>query len=146
MSTSTGLIIRVAAALVLVLVVGYGAWGRAPRRAAAPRELRRLVAAAVLLYAVGVVAVLARRPVPAVAAFAGGVAAASLAAWLSRGNRPDEGDDNDGGGGGRPPVDRTPPRDSGPQVQPELDWARFDRERRQWERGPDRLPAPAARD
>jgi hypothetical protein len=139
-SSPIGFILRLAGAVVLVLLVSYGAWGRAPHRAAAPRDLRRLVIAAVVLYAVGVAAVLARRPIPSIAAFAGGVAAASLAAWLSRGGNTDDGDDNGGGGGGRPPIDRTPPP-PGPDGLPEVDWGRFDRERRGWERGADRPPA-----
>ena len=134
MSSSPGLILRCVAALALVVLVAYSAWGRAPRRAAAPRDLRRLVAAAVALYAVGVLAVLSHRPVPAIAAFGGGVGAASLAAWLSRGADPDGGDDHGGGGGGRPPLDRTPPPDRG--GTPVTDWTRFDRERERWSRSP----------
>jgi hypothetical protein len=113
--------------LLLVVAILIAARGRAPRHAPAPDELRRLVASAVVLYVVGLFALLENHPTLSTVAFAGGVGTASLAAWLSRGADPG---DDDSDGGDDPPTDVPPPDPEGAQ---DWDWERFDRERREWE-------------
>ena len=113
--------------LLLVVAIVIAARGRAPRRAPSPDDLRRLVGSAIVLYAVGLVALLDDHPTLSTVAFACGVGTASLAAWLSRGADP--GDDGPGGGED-PPADVPPPDPNGALG---WDWERFDRERRDWE-------------
>ena len=125
MTVSSSLLEKLGFALLLVVAIVVAARGRAPRRAVAPGELRRLVASALVLYAVGIVAVVAHHATLATIVFAGGAATAALAAWLSRGT-----DSDDGPGDGGAPLDRTPPPE--PDGATELDWARFDRLRREW--------------
>jgi hypothetical protein len=119
----------------LVLAVALGgailasAYAKAPRRSFPGPELRRLVFAAILLYAVGTVASLTRHPVLAAVLYAGGIAVSALAAWLSRGS--------DSGGGpprGDEPVDEQPPPD--PDGVPRFDWAAFERDFRDYARRP----------
>jgi hypothetical protein len=114
--------------LLLVVAILIAAHGRAPRRAPAPDELRRLVVGAIVLYAVGLFALLEGHPTLSTLAFACGVGTASLAAWLSRGADP--GDDDGPGGGEDPPADVPPDPDGATG----WDWEHFDRERRDWER------------
>jgi uncharacterized membrane protein YfcA len=113
-------------ALALIAAIVISASVRAPRRHVPTPELRRLLIAALTLYAVGGVAIVDGHPTPAVAAFAAGVIASAFAAWLSRGP------DQDEPPGGCQPFDRTPPPD--PDGVPEIDWARFERELRDWAR------------
>jgi hypothetical protein len=113
--------------LLLVVAILIAARGRAPRRAPAPDELRRLVGSAVVLYAVGLFALLEGHPTLSTIAFACGVGTASLAAWLSRGADPGD----DGPGGGEDPPADVPPPD--PEGALGWDWERFDRERRDFE-------------
>jgi hypothetical protein len=125
-------------ALLIVRLAGTGALGaavvaaarvRAPRRRVGPWELSRLVVGALALYAAGFAALRGHRAMLATIAFAGGVATATLAAWLSRGHRPDDPPDD---GSGPPRSDQPPPPE--PDGVPPIDWDRFDRERRSWER------------
>jgi hypothetical protein len=110
--------------LVLMLVGGIllSACARAPRRPLPRGELRRLVIAALTLYAVGVFASLTHHPVLAGIVYVSGIAACALAAWLSRGvdgeDPPDGGED--------PPTDQRPPPD--PDGLPEFDWHVFERQ------------------
>jgi uncharacterized membrane protein YfcA len=113
-------------ALALIAVIVISASVRAPRRHVPTPELRRLLIAALTLYAVGGVAIVDGHPTPAVAAFAAGVIASAFAAWLSRGS------DQDDPPGGSEPFDRTPPPH--PDGAPEVDWDRFERELRDWAR------------
>jgi hypothetical protein len=113
--------------LLLVVAIGIAARGRAPRRAPVPAELRRLVVSALVLYAVGLFALLEGRPTLSTIAFACGVGTASLAAWLSRGA---DSDDDGPGGGQDPPADVPPPDPHGALG---WDWERFDRERNNWD-------------
>jgi hypothetical protein len=113
--------------LLLVVAIGIAARGRAPRRAPAPAELRRLVASALVLYAVGLIALIDGHPTLSTIAFACGVGTASLAAWLSRGADSDD----DGPSGGHEPPEGVPPPD--PEGLSAWDWERFDRERHDWE-------------
>jgi hypothetical protein len=110
--------------LVLVLVVGImlSACARAPRRPLPRTELRRLVFAALSLYAVGVFASLTHHAVLAGVVYVSGIAACALAAWLSRGS-----DSEDPPGGGEDPIDPGPPPDD-PDGLPLFDWPAFERQ------------------
>jgi hypothetical protein len=110
--------------LVLVLVGGImlSACARAPRRPLPRAELRRLVLAALTLYAVGVLASLTHHAVLAGVVYVSGIAACALAAWLSRGS-----DSEDPPGGGEDPIDPGPPPDD-PDGLPLFDWAAFERQ------------------
>jgi hypothetical protein len=111
---------------------------RAPRRTFPGTDLRRLVFAAITLYASGVAASLTHHEPLAAVAYSGGIAVSALAAWLSRGS--------DSGGG--PPHDEDPPDQQpppGPDGVPRFDWAAFEREFRAYSRrrtgSPERRPA-----
>lgn len=126
--------------LVLVAVVVTGialsAFARAPQRPLPPGELRRLVLAALSLYAVGVYASLTHHAVLAGIAYVAGIWACALAAWLSRGS------DSDGPPGGDEPIEQPPPPD--PDGIPEFDWSAFEQQFRSYcERG--REPVGAGR-
>ena len=95
---------KLAFALVLVAAIATSALARAPRRSADPVELRRLVACALTLYAVGGLATLTHHSVLAGLVYAAGIAVAALAAWLSRGR-----DQEDPPDGGSEPVRRGAP-------------------------------------
>jgi hypothetical protein len=112
---------KLAFAIVLVATIACSAFARAPRRAADPVELRRLVACALALYAVGGLATLTHHSVLAGLVYAAGIGVAALAAWLSRGR-----DQEDPPDGGAEPVDEEPP--PGPDGMPWWDWERFERE------------------
>jgi uncharacterized membrane protein YfcA len=113
-------------ALALIAAIVISASVRAPRRHVPTPELRRLLLAALALYAVGGVAVSDGHTKLAIVAFAAGVVSSAFAAWLSRGS------DQDDGPGGSEPFDRTPPPE--PDGMPEIDWDRFERELRDWQR------------
>src|SRR5579871_4096591 len=103
---------------------------RAPREPVERGDLRRLVLAAVILYAVGTLASLSHHPVLAGTIYASGILVCSLASWLSRGmNRADGSDGGDGYGNG-PPGDERPP--SGPDGLLTFDWDEFERELSAW--------------
>ncbi len=101
---------------------------RAPRQPIERTELRRLVLAAVVLYAVGALASLSHRGVLAGVVYASGILVCSLAVWLSRGADLDDGPDDDPGT--QPPSDEKPSR--GPDGLPLVDWDDFDHERARW--------------
>lgn len=113
-------------AALLVVAIAASACVRAPRRSAHPAELRRLVACALALYAVGGLASLTHHPVVAGLVYAAGIAVAALAAWLSRGRDQEDPPDGD------QPLEQPPPPD--PDGVPWLDWARFEREFREYAR------------
>jgi len=118
---------KIALAIALCGAILASAYAKAPRRAFPRTELSRLVLAALLLYAVGMVASLSRHAILAAILYAAGITISALAAWLSRGT--------DSGGGpprGDEPVDEEPPRD--PDGAPGFDWAAFEREFRQYAR------------
>lgn len=117
--------------LVLAVVLGAAiiasAYAKAPRRSFPGGDLRRLVVAALLLYAVGMVASLNHKGALAAVLYATGIAVSALAAWLSRGS--------DSGGGPPPgdePADEQPPPD--PDGVPRFDWAAFESEFRAYDR------------
>jgi hypothetical protein len=107
---------------------------RAPRQPTDRAELRRLVVAAVILYSVGTLASLSHHGLLAGTIYAGGILVCSLAVWLSRGMRRDDGSDGSGGGGGGngkgPPGSGRPP--SGPDGLLPFDWDEFERELSAW--------------
>ena len=117
---------KVAFAVVLAVAIVVSACARAPRHSVPASELRRLVASALVLYAVGGLATLTHHPALATLVYATGIAIAALAAWLSRGR------DQDDPPGGSEPFDEPPPPE--PDGVPRLDWERFEREFRDWER------------
>lgn len=117
---------KVAFAVVLATAIFVSACARAPRQSVPAAELRRLVASALVLYAVGGLATLTHHPALAAMVYASGIAIAALAAWLSRGR------DQDDPPGGSEPFDEPPPPE--PDGLPGLDWERFEREFRDWER------------
>jgi len=92
--------------LVLAIALGAGilvsAYARAPRRAIAGSDLRRLVLSALGLYAVGGLASLTHHPVLAGLVYAAGIVVCALAAWLSP---VPEGTDIAEGGGLAAPID-----------------------------------------
>lgn len=123
---SLSLASKIAFAVVLGLAIFVSACARAPRHSVPAAELRRLVASALILYAVGGVATLTHHSALAGLVYASGIAIAALAAWLSRGR------DQDDPPGGSEPFDEPPPPE--PDGMPRLDWERFEREFRDWER------------
>ena len=112
--------------LVFVLVTGIAlsAFAKAPRRPLPPGELRRLVLAALSLYAVGVYASLTHHAVLAGVVYVAGISACALAAWLSRGS------DSDGPPGGDEPIEQPPPPD--PDGIPTFDWRAFEEQFRSY--------------
>jgi hypothetical protein len=118
---------KLAFAIVLVAAIAASALARAPRRAVAPVELRRLVGCALALYAVGGLATLTHHSVLAGLVYAAGIGVAALAAWLSRGR-----DQEDPPDGGSEPVDEEPP--PGPDGVQWSDWERFERDFRSYAR------------
>jgi hypothetical protein len=106
---------------------------RAPREPTDRGELRRLVVAAVILYCVGTLASLSHHGLLAGTIYASGILVCSLAVWLSRGIRRDDGSEGGGGGGGNgngPPGNQRPP--SGPDGLLTFDWDEFERELSAW--------------
>lgn len=116
---------KLALAAVLLAVIASSACARAPRRAVAGADLRRLVLASLVLYAAGVFAASRHHPVLSAFAYAAGIGCCSLAAWLSRG---EDSEDPPGDGG----VDRDRPPPSGPERVPRFDWDAFEREFRSY--------------
>ena len=116
---------KLAFAIVLMGAIATSAFARAPRRAADPAELRRLVVCALGLYAIGGVATLTHHSTLAGLVYASGIGVAALAAWLSRGR-----DQEDPPDGGSEPVDEEPP--PSPDGMPWWDWDRFEREFRDY--------------
>jgi hypothetical protein len=122
-------------AVALAGAILLSACASAPRRAAPPGDLRRLVAAALALYVVGGIASLTHHPELAGLVYAAGIAACALAAWLSRGS------DSEDPPRGDEPVDEHPPPE--PDGLPRLDWGEFERAFRAYserERGPAGVP------
>ena len=124
---------KLAFAAVLVVAIFASAFIRAPRRSVPAAELRRLVVCSLSLYAVGALASLTHHPAVAAAVYGAGISVAALAAWLSRGrdqeDPPDDGDE---------PVDEQPPPE--PDGVPPVDWARFEREFREYARRQEQPP------
>jgi hypothetical protein len=110
--------------LVLVLVGGItlSACARAPRRPLPRHDLRRLVFAALTLYAVGVFASITHHALLAGLVYVSGIVACALAAWLSRGS-----DSEDPPSSGEDPIDPGP-RPDDPDGLPSFDWAGFERQ------------------
>jgi hypothetical protein len=135
LAVSLSFVSKVAFAVVLTGAIFVSACARAPRHSVPAGELRRLVGSALGLYAIGGVATLTHHPALAGMVYATGIAIAALAAWLSRGR------DQDDPPGGSEPFDEPPPPE--PDGVPRLDWERFEREFRDWERTsrPSRQPS-----
>ncbi len=112
-------------ALVLVAAILLSACAKAPPQPLPRSDLRRLVLAALTLYAVGVLASMTRHAVLAGVVYVAGIAACALAAWLSRGSNPD-----DPPRGGDEPIDEQPPPE--PDGVPQFDWRAFERDFRDY--------------
>jgi hypothetical protein len=107
------LVVTLAAAIVV------SAFASAPRRTVPGSDLRRLVASAVVLYAVGGIASLTHHPALAGVVYAAGIITCAFAVWLSRGT------DSEDPPRGEEPVDERPPPE--PDGVPRFDWAEFER-------------------
>jgi hypothetical protein len=101
------------------------AFARAPARPLPRSDLRRLVLAALTLYAAGVFASVTHHALLAGVVYVAGIAACALAAWLSRGSEPD-----DPPRGGEEPIDEQPPPQ--PDGMPWFDWRAFERDFREY--------------
>jgi hypothetical protein len=112
-------------ALVLVGAIALSACAKAPSRPLPRNDLRRLVLAALALYAVGVFASMTHHALLAGVVYVAGIAACALAAWLSRGSNPD-----DPPRGGDEPIDEQPPPE--PDGVPQFDWSAFERDFREY--------------
>jgi hypothetical protein len=112
-------------AAVLVAAIFASACVRAPRYKVPAAELRRLVVCSLALYAVGALASLSHHPALAAVVYGAGISVAALAAWLSRGRDQEDPPDD-----GHQPVDEQPPPE--PDGVPRVDWARFEREFREY--------------
>ncbi len=119
-------------AIVLCVAILVSASARAPRKSVPSSELRRLVASALLLYAVGALASLRHHTAVAAMIYAAGIGVCAFAAWLSRGH----GESDDGPDDGDDPSDERPP--PGPDGVPRFDWPAFERELRAYMRRHDR--------
>jgi hypothetical protein len=121
MMVSTSAARKLAPAIALGLAILLSAFLPAPRRAVSRAGLRRLMVGALSCYLIGGLAALTSYGGLAGPVCAAGIATCALAAWLSRGR--DSGD---------PPRAQTalPPPD--PDGPPELDWAAFEREFREY--------------
>jgi hypothetical protein len=124
---------KVVLAIVLCAAILVSASARAPRRSVPGSELRRLVASALLLYAVGALASMRHHTALAALVYAAGIGVCAFAAWLSRGHG-----DSDDPPGGDDPSDEQPPPD--PDGVPRFDWPAFERELRAYTRRREREP------
>jgi hypothetical protein len=115
-------------AIVLCVAILVSASARAPRKSVPSSELRRLVASALLLYAVGALASLRHHTALAAIIYAAGIGVCAFAAWLSRGH----GESDDGPDDGDDPSDERPP--PGPDGVPRFDRPAFERELRTYMR------------
>ena len=106
-------------AVTLGAAIIASAYAKAPRRSFPGGDLRRLVFAALVLYAVGMIASLSHHGVLAAVLYATGIVVSALAAWLSRGS-------DSGPPPSDEPADEEPPPD--PDGLPRFDWAAFERE------------------
>ncbi len=106
-------------AVALAAAIFISLYARAPSHAIPGADLRRMVLAALGLYAVGGVASLTHHGMLAALVYAAGITVCALAAWLSRGS------DSEGPPGGEEPADEEPPPE--PDGVPGFDWAAFER-------------------
>lgn len=126
---------RLALAVAFCLAIFLSAYARAPRQSVPGSDLKRLVACAVILYAVGGLASLTHHPVLAGLVYGAGIVVSALAAWLSRGQDHGGPPDDENPGNGEPPPE--------PDGVPRLDWARFEREFRDYSEHHGREPTHA---
>jgi len=121
-------------AVALAGAVFASAAARAPARPFPPADLRRLVAAALLLYAIGLLASLSHRVALAAMLYAAGISISAFAAWLSRGA--------DSDGPSRPTESGEEPPTPGPDGAPRFDWGAFERDFRAYEQRRRRARTP----
>ena len=120
-------------AVALAGAVIASARAKAPERPFPRADLRRLVVAALVLYAVGLTASLSGHAILAAVLYAAGVSISAFAAWLSRGIDADDPPRSDEPGD-EPPV-------TGPDGAPGFDWRAFERDFRAYDRRTRRPPA-----
>jgi hypothetical protein len=120
MTVSLSVAWKLTLALALAVMIFLSAYADAPRYSVPGADLRRLVAGALMLYAVGGVASLTHHSVLAGLVSAAGIALCALAAWLSRGT------DSEDPPPGDAPADEEPPPE--PDGMPTVDWAAFERD------------------
>ncbi|MHB8658688.1 MAG: hypothetical protein ACYC91_12160 [Solirubrobacteraceae bacterium] len=104
----------------LLAAIVIAVFASAPSRSVTRSELGQLVLSAVVLYAVGAIALLTHHSDLAGVVYATGIVVLSVALWLSRGD--DSEDPPDGG----KPVDAQPPPE--PDGLPAIDWRAFERD------------------
>ncbi|MDQ6730952.1 MAG: hypothetical protein M3022_11790 [Actinomycetota bacterium] len=115
---------RLVLAIAFCLAILLSVYARAPRQSVPGSDLKRLVVSALMLYGVGGLASLTQHPVLAGLVDGAGITVSALAAWLSRGQ------DHGGPPDDEDPEDEEPPPE--PDGVPRLDWARFEREFRDY--------------
>ena len=133
MNTSAFVTWKLALAIALGVAILLSALHPAPHHAVSGAGLRRLLLCALSCYVIGGLASLTHHAGLAGPLCAAGIATCSLAAWLSRGR--------DSGAPPRAQTTLPPPDSDGP---PELDWAAFEREFREYSQ-PQPEPQPRAR-
>lgn len=127
--------LRLGLAVAFCIAIFISAFARAPRQSVPSNELRRLVACALILYAVGALASLSHHSIIAGFVYGAGIMTSALAAWLSRGRDQEDPPDDDDDPGGEPPGPE-------PDGLPSLDWAAFERDFRAYDRR-QREPSPS---
>ncbi|MDQ2895566.1 MAG: hypothetical protein M3Y09_07965 [Actinomycetota bacterium] len=115
---------RLALAIAFCLAILLSVCARAPRQSVPGSDLKRLVVCALILYGVGGLASLTQHPVLAGLVYGAGIIVSALAAWLSRGQ------DHGGPPNDEDPENEEPPPE--PDGLPRLEWARFEREFRDY--------------
>jgi hypothetical protein len=128
---------KIVLAIALAAAIVTSAYAPAPRRRARRAELWRLAASALMLYAIGVLALLRERPTIAAGAYAAGIATCAYAGWRARGT-----DSDDDSGGGSDPTEGPPPPD--PDGLPRIDWNDFERAFRAYAERASRTRAPVS--
>ena len=124
---------KIALAVALGGAIFFSAYAAAPRRSVPGPDLRRLILAAVALYAVGALATLSHHRLLAAIVYAAGIFVCTVAVWLSRGVDP-----GDPPSDGEEPSDERPP--PSPDGLPEFDWSEFERAFREYaDRTPERV-------
>ena len=116
-------------AVALVAAILVSALARAPRRPVPQTDLRTLVAAALLLYTVGLAAALSHRATLAALVYCWGIGTSALAVWLSR-----------AGGRDDPPRGERAMPEPVPPDPDRIDWAALERQFRRPDRGRRREP------
>lgn len=122
-------------AVVLIAAVLASARARAPERPFPRDDLKRLVAAALLLYGVGLTASFSHHAILAALLYAAGIGISAFAAWLSRGV------DSGGPPSAEEPTGEPP---APPPARSSFDWQAFERDFRAYDRRRRRARTPVS--